>query len=80
MVPLLDGYLEIGGHVRSNICYLICLRHLIRSRAVTKLNFFIAQHDLNYYLKEVPWSLDRNQQKKFENERPWLYKLPYIKL
>ena len=31
---LLDGYSEIGSHVRSNLC----LRHLIRSRAVT--NFF----------------------------------------
>ena len=26
---------KIGAHVKSNLCYLICLRHLIRSRAVT---------------------------------------------
>ena len=32
---LIDGNSEIGAHVRSNLCYLICLRHLIRSRAVT---------------------------------------------
>ena len=38
MVLKLDGKSEIGAHhVRSNLCYLICLRHLIRSRAVTDL-------------------------------------------
>ena len=26
---------EVGAHVRSNLCYLICLKHLIRSRGVT---------------------------------------------
>ena len=31
---ILDGNSEIGAHVRSNLCYLICLRHLIRPRAV----------------------------------------------
>ena len=31
MVLKLDGNSEIGAHV----CYLICLRHLIRSKAVT---------------------------------------------
>ena len=25
---------EIGAHVRGNLCNLICLKHLIRSRAV----------------------------------------------
>ena len=27
MVLILDGNPEIGAHVRSNLCYLICLRH-----------------------------------------------------
>ena len=31
---ILDDNSEIGAYVRSNLCYLICLRHLIRSRAV----------------------------------------------
>ena len=31
----LDGNSEIGAHVKNNLCYLICLRHLIKSRAVT---------------------------------------------
>ena len=35
MVIILDGNLEIGAHARSNISYLICLRHLIRLREVT---------------------------------------------
>ena len=35
MVLTSDGNSEIGAHVRINLCYLICLRHLIRSRVVT---------------------------------------------
>ena len=31
---------SLGAHVRSNLCYLICLRHLIRSRVVTDKFFF----------------------------------------
>ena len=39
MVLKLDGDSEIGAQVRINLCYLICLRHLIRSRAVTNRIF-----------------------------------------
>ena len=39
MVLILDGNSEMGVHVRINICYLICLRHLIRSRA-TQIGLF----------------------------------------
>ena len=35
MVLLLDGISEIGAHARTNLCYFSCLRHSIRSRAVT---------------------------------------------
>ena len=36
MVLILDGNsMVIDERVRSNLCYLICLRHLIRSREVT---------------------------------------------
>ena len=35
MELILDGNSEIGAHVRSNLCYLIFLRHLLRSRTVT---------------------------------------------
>ena len=40
LVLILDGSSEIGTHVISDLCYLICLWHLIRSRAVTKIMFF----------------------------------------
>ena len=39
MVLILDGKSEIGVYARSNLCQLICLRHLIRSSAVTNWNF-----------------------------------------
>ena len=44
MVPLLDGYSEVGAHVRRNLCYLICLRHLIRVRAVKNRIFPQKRH------------------------------------
>ena len=31
----IDGKSEIEARVRINLCYLICIRHLIRSRVVT---------------------------------------------
>ena len=40
MVPILDGNSHVSAHLRSNPCYLICLRPLIRSRAVTLWIFF----------------------------------------
>ena len=36
---ILDGNSEVCAHVRSNLCYLICLRQLIRSRAATNRIF-----------------------------------------
>ena len=36
---------KIGEQVRSNLCYLICLRHLIRLRGVTN-RFFFSVKDL----------------------------------
>ena len=40
MVLILNGNLEIGAHVRSNLCILICSRKMIRSREVTNRIFF----------------------------------------
>ena len=37
---ILDGNSEIAARIRRNLCYLICLRHLIWSRAVTDWIFF----------------------------------------
>ena len=44
----LDGNSEIGAHVRSNLCYLTCFRHLISSRAVTN-RFFSPKRPLYLY-------------------------------
>ena len=33
MVLILDGNSEIRTHIWSNLCYLICLRHLIESKS-----------------------------------------------
>ena len=44
MVLMLDGNSEIRAQVRNNLCYLICLMHLIRSRAVTDLILFFLLH------------------------------------
>ena len=35
MVLILDGNSEIGVHIRSNLCFWTCFRHLIHSGAVT---------------------------------------------
>ena len=60
---IIYGNPEIGAHVRRNLSYLICLRHLIGSRAVTYRIFFLwkylvssirSQHVLSYYLIMVP--------------------------
>ena len=40
MVVILHDNSEIGAHVRNHFCYLICLRHSIRSRAVKNYIFF----------------------------------------
>ena len=59
MVLVLDGNTEIGTHVKRNLEYLICLRHLIRSKVVTNRLLFLrvyifffmrAQIDLCYHL------------------------------
>ena len=51
MVPMLEGNSEISAHIRINLYYLICLRHLIRPRAVTHEIFFL-QKDLFSFMRE----------------------------
>ena len=57
-------YSVILAHVRDNLRYSICLRHFIRSRKVTKSDFFSRkglfsllrfQHILSYHILQVPW-------------------------
>ena len=44
----LDGNLEIGAQFWSDIDDLICLRHLLRSRAVTNQILFSDEHQISY--------------------------------
>ena len=53
IVLILYGNSEIGAHVRNNLCYLIRLRHLIRSRAVTHLVFFSENTDFPSYVRNI---------------------------
>ena len=41
MVLILDCNSEIGAHVRNNLCYLNCIRHLSTSRAVRYWNVLL---------------------------------------
>ena len=73
MVPR-TGNSEIGAHVRSNLCYWICLRHWIRLRAATNRVFFLtvlftfmrAQHGLSYHLIQVPWERRENTEQHMQ--------------
>ena len=47
-VPIVVGNSEIGVHVRSNLCYLIGLRHFIRSRVTILYKY----HDTVYFAKK----------------------------
>ena len=62
MVVILDGNSEIGAHVRSNLCYLICLWHLLRAHfSSPKTPIFIhvratcvlSYHHGQYYVKNM---------------------------
>ena len=53
MVLILDGNLETGAQIRSNVCYLICLRHLIRSRAVTNRVYLTPKEPI-FLCSELP--------------------------
>ena len=65
MVLILQGNSEIGAHVRSEIGYLIYLRHLNRSRAVTNLMIAITIDIFAYFCVEKSNSFDL--QKTFDN-------------
>ena len=49
MKLILDGDLEIGAHVRSNLYYLFCLRHSIRSSSATNQIFSLRKDIFSLY-------------------------------
>ena len=62
MAHAVDGNSEIGANVRSNLCSLISLRHLIGSKTLTNrilkkktFAFMREQHVLSYHLTCAPW-------------------------
>ena len=48
MVLIEDGNSEIGANVWINLCYLICLRQLIKSRAVTNRIFCLRKESFSF--------------------------------
>ena len=50
MVFTLDGNSEIVAHVWRNLCYLISLRHLIRSRAVIFFSSIDKERNMQFSL------------------------------
>ena len=65
MVLILDGISEMGAHVRSNLCYFICLRHEIRSRAVTNLSYFSPKRPIFLHACATCFELGKPQKNKF---------------
>ena len=60
-VLILGDNLEIGAHVRSNLCcYLVCERHLIRSCAVNKGFFFSPKIYILLYSCAIRFELPYN--------------------
>ena len=52
---ILVGNSEICAHVRNNLCYLICLGHLIRSRADTNQIFFSEKAYFPSCVRSIIW-------------------------
>ena len=50
-VLILDGNSEVGVYVRSKLCYLICLRHLIRPIELKNPNLF--RKDLFSFMRAI---------------------------
>ena len=59
MVRILDGNSEIGAHVRSNLCFLICLRRFIKSREVTNLNLFFGKGPVSFMRAQYIYHLNK---------------------
>ena len=50
-----DGNLELGAHVRSNLRYLICSRHLNWSRAFTNRIFLLEKNNWSSCVPNMCW-------------------------
>ena len=59
MVLKLEGNSEIGANVRSNLCYLICLQQMVRSRAVAIRIFFRKDLHACVTCSDLPSNINR---------------------
>ena len=60
MAHIWDGNSEISANLRSNLGYLICYRHLPRSRAVTNLIFFLQKRPVFLHMCATCFKLPSN--------------------
>ena len=60
MFLLLDGNSEICLHGRSDLGYLICLRHLFKLKAIKNLNNFLLKRTVLLYTSAVCSELPSN--------------------
>ena len=51
----LDDDSELGAHVRSNLWYLICFRHLIKNESRHKSDFFDKKKYFPSYVRNIYW-------------------------
>ena len=70
MVFILDCSSEIDVHVWSNLCYVICFRHLFRSRAVSNISFFLQYTPIVRHTWATSSNLGKLQKKVFFVARP----------
>ena len=57
MIITLDVYSEIGADMMSNLCYLICVRHLMRSKSIPNRIFFFKNTYSPSYVRCMFWLL-----------------------
>ena len=55
MVVVLDGNSDIGAHVRTNLCYPISLKDLIRLRVVTNRIFLLREDLIPACVRNIFW-------------------------
>ena len=67
IVLILDGNSDTGAHVINNLCYFICLRHLIRSSAVTNRVFFFSEKTYVIHARATCYELISNTEPYFRH-------------
>ena len=66
VVLILDGNQETSMHAKNNLCHLICLRHLSRSRAVSN-RIFSYKRPIFIYVCATHYELPANTPAKYHH-------------